>query len=78
MERCTLAPLHPAFRFMSVACWWRQRHTALATVISMQHTHVEEVARRIQVDFAQTPGLHVTFWQAQRLWHLSDDVCDGR
>jgi len=42
----------------------------------MQHIHVEEVARRIQADFAQTPGLLLTFWQAQRLWHLNDDVCD--
>lgn len=22
------------------------------------------------------PGLQLTFWQAQRLWHLSDELCD--
>jgi hypothetical protein len=42
----------------------------------MQPTHVEEVARRIRTGFVETPGLHLTFWQAQRLWHLPDEVCD--
>jgi len=37
---------------------------------------MEEVARRIRGDFAETPGLHVTFWQARRLWHLNDEICD--
>ena len=42
----------------------------------MQHEQVEAIAHRIWLDFAEMPGLGVTFWQAQRLWNLSDDVCD--
>ena len=42
----------------------------------MNPIHVDEVARRIRMDFIDTPGLHVTFWQARRLWHLPDDICD--
>ena len=42
----------------------------------MNPIQVDEVARRIEADFFETPGLYVTFWQAQRLWNLPDDVCD--
>jgi hypothetical protein len=29
----------------------------------------------IQAEYAELPGLKLTPWQAQRLWHLSPDVC---
>ena len=27
------------------------------------------------MEYAELPGLKLTFWQAQRLWDLSEDVC---
>jgi len=42
----------------------------------MNPIQVDDVARRIEADFFETPGSYVTFWQAQRLWNLPDEVCD--
>jgi hypothetical protein len=36
---------------------------------------VEEAAQLMQMEYAEMPGLRLTFWQAQRLWNLSDELC---
>jgi len=43
----------------------------------MKEVQVEAVAQRIRMEFAEMPGLDLTFWQAQRLWNLPDDMCDS-
>lgn len=42
----------------------------------MPFMQVHDAAERIRLEYAEMPGLQLTFWQAQRLWHLSDEVCD--
>jgi hypothetical protein len=37
---------------------------------------VEEAVQLIEMEYAEMPGLRLTFWQAQRLWNFSDDLCD--
>lgn len=36
---------------------------------------VEEAVELIQMEYAEMPELRLTFWQAQRLWNLSDELC---
>ena len=38
---------------------------------------ISEVLQRIQGEFVDMPGLHLTAAQAQRLWGLERDVCDA-
>ena len=42
----------------------------------MQFVRVEDAVERIRMDFAEMPGLSLTFWQAQRLWNLSQHLCE--
>jgi hypothetical protein len=42
----------------------------------MQFMKVQDAVDLIRMEFAEMPGLQLTFWQAQRLWNLSDDLCD--
>ena len=42
----------------------------------MPIVHVEDAAELIQMEYAEMPGLKLTFWQARRLWNLSDDLCE--
>jgi hypothetical protein len=42
---------------------------------SSDHMNIEHIASRIHADFREMPGLNLTLAQAQRLWHLSPDVC---
>lgn len=42
----------------------------------MQFMHAQDAADLIRMEFAEMPGLQLTFWQAQRLWNLSDEICD--
>lgn len=42
----------------------------------MPFLQVEEAVELIQMEYAEMPGLKLTFWQAQRLWHLSDELCE--
>jgi hypothetical protein len=42
----------------------------------MQRAQVEDAAELIQMEYAEMPGLKLTFWQARRLWNLSEDVCE--
>lgn len=41
----------------------------------MQVTQIQDAAALIQMEYAEMPGLQLTFWQAQRLWNLPEDVC---
>ena len=41
----------------------------------MPLTHIEDAVELIRMEYAELPGLRLTFWQAQRLWNLSEDVC---
>ena len=36
-----------------------------------------EQANRIRAEYLEIPGLHLTMWQAQRLWNLEADVCEA-
>ena len=36
---------------------------------------IEDAVELIRLEYAELPGLKLTFWQAQRLWDLSDDQC---
>ena len=36
---------------------------------------LDEALELIRLEYAETPELQLTFWQAQRLWEFSDDVC---
>jgi hypothetical protein len=38
---------------------------------------IEDVLQRVQGEFEEMPGLCLTAAQAQRLWGLDRDVCDG-
>jgi hypothetical protein len=44
--------------------------------IAMQFMLVEEAIQLIEMEYAEMPGLSLTFWQAQRLWNLSDELCE--
>jgi hypothetical protein len=41
----------------------------------MPLTQVEDAVELIRMEYAELPGLKLTFWQAQRLWDLSDELC---
>jgi hypothetical protein len=36
---------------------------------------VDEAVELIRMEYAEMPELRLTFWQAQRLWNLSDELC---
>lgn len=42
----------------------------------MQFMRVHHAADIIRAEFERTPGLRVSFWQAQRLWNLSGELCE--
>lgn len=37
---------------------------------------IQDAAHVIRVEYDGMPGLQLTFRQAQRLWNLTEDVCD--
>ena len=41
----------------------------------MSLLNVEEAVELIQMEYAEMPELKLSFWQAQRLWNLSDELC---
>jgi hypothetical protein len=43
----------------------------------MRVMRIDDAIELIRMEYAELPGLKLTFWQAQRLWDLSDDVCSG-
>jgi hypothetical protein len=36
---------------------------------------IDDAVELIRMEYDELPGLKLTFWQAQRLWNLSDEVC---
>jgi hypothetical protein len=42
----------------------------------MQFMQVSEAVELIQMEYAEMPALRLTFWQAQRLWNLSEELCE--
>ena len=41
----------------------------------MPSLEVEKAVELIQMEYAEMPGLRLTFYQARRLWNLSDELC---
>jgi hypothetical protein len=37
---------------------------------------LDEAVQIIQMEYLEMPDLTLTFWQAQRLWNLSSEICD--
>jgi hypothetical protein len=42
----------------------------------MQYLQVEEAVQLIEMEYAEMPELKLTFRQAQRLWNLSEELCE--
>ena len=42
----------------------------------MSFMPLEETKDLIRLEYYEMPGLSLTFWQAQRLWNLSDELCE--
>jgi hypothetical protein len=42
----------------------------------MRFTCLEDAVQLIKMEYAEAPALALTPWQAQRLWNLSEDLCD--
>jgi hypothetical protein len=42
----------------------------------MQWMRTEQAADIIRAEYERTPGLRVSFWQAQQLWNLPGDLCE--
>ena len=42
----------------------------------MTSLSLEDTLALIQLEYQEWPALKLTFWQAQRLWNLPDDVCE--
>ena len=37
---------------------------------------LEETRMLIRMEYHELPALNLTFWQAQRLWNLSEELCE--
>jgi hypothetical protein len=42
----------------------------------MSFVHVDDAVQLVQMEYAEMPGLTLTFWQAQRLWNLPVELCE--
>ena len=42
----------------------------------MMFMPVQDAIEMIRKDYAEVPDLLLTFWRAQRLWNLSEELCD--
>ncbi len=40
-------------------------------------TQVDDAVQLIKMEYAEMPDLKLTFFQAQRLWNLSSELCDS-
>jgi hypothetical protein len=49
---------------------------SIREVEAMPFMHVDDAAELIRLEYLENPGLRLTFWQAQRLWNLSEELCD--
>jgi hypothetical protein len=41
----------------------------------MSTTEIQDTVALMRMEYAEMPDLKLTFWQARRLWNVSDDVC---
>ena len=41
----------------------------------MEFIELEDALELIRMEYAEMPGLQLTFWQAQRLWNLPSELC---
>ena len=41
----------------------------------MAVAEIDDVVELMKMEYAEMPGLRLTFSQAQRLWNVSGDVC---
>ena len=37
---------------------------------------IVDAVELIRMEYAELPELRLTFWQAQRLWNLSEELCE--
>ena len=37
---------------------------------------LQDAVQLMQMEYLEMPELKLTFWQAQRLWNLSEELCD--
>jgi hypothetical protein len=37
--------------------------------------NIDDTVQLMRMEYAEFPGLKLTFWQAQRLWRLSEEDC---
>ena len=42
----------------------------------MNALSLHDTVQLIQMEYLEMPELKLTFWQAQRLWNLSAELCD--
>jgi hypothetical protein len=42
----------------------------------MRFMQLIEAVELIQMEYAEMPELKLTFWQAQRLWNFSEELCE--
>ena len=42
----------------------------------MSEMQIDGTVDLIRTEYAELPGLKLTFWQAQRLWSLSSEQCE--
>ena len=42
----------------------------------MEAAALEEARMLIRMEYHELPTLNLTFWQAQRLWNLSEELCE--
>lgn len=42
----------------------------------MAPVHLQDAVELIRMEYAEMPNLRLTFWQAQRLWDLSSELCE--
>jgi hypothetical protein len=42
----------------------------------MRFMQIIEAVELIQMEYAEMPELKLTFWQAQRLWNFSEELCE--
>ncbi len=42
----------------------------------MQLVAMNDVVELIRMEYYEIPGMTLTFWQAQRLWNMSEELCE--
>ena len=42
----------------------------------MESMALDNTRTLIRLEYHELPALNLTFWQAQRLWNLSDELCE--